>query len=389
MEIRDFIYHTGTGFSVDPLPQLDSPQTVVFIFGSPEFIESPFPLNALRDSYPSSLLVGCSTSGEILGKDIYDHCLVVSVMKLEKGRAKLAYAPISFSGDSQQAGEKLAMELKAPDLKGVFILSDGLKVNGTELAMGINSQLPPEVKVSGGLAGDGSRFQKTWVLKNGIPVSGTVSALGLYGDALRIGHGSRGGWDIFGPERRVTRSNGNILYELDGKPALALYKEYLGERAAELPSSALLFPLSLRTDNDSLKSLVRTVLGVDEAAQSMTFAGDIPQGHKAQLMRANFERLISGAAESAAMTSQGWSAVGPNAGENLPMLAIAISCVGRRLVLGQRAEDEAEAALNSLPPGTRQIGFYSYGELSPTAPDASCELHNQTMTYTTILELDG
>jgi hypothetical protein len=360
MEICDFTYQASAGFSVDPLPQLDSPNTVVFIFGSPEFIESRVPLNALRDGYPSSLLVGCSTAGEILGKDIYDECLVISVMKLGKGRAKLAYAPIASPGDSRQAGAKLAMELKAPDLKGVFILSDGLQVNGTELALGINSHLPPAVKVSGGLAGDGSRFQKTWVLKNGIPISGTVSALGLYGNSLRIGHGSRGGWDIFGPERLVTRSHGNILYELDGKPALALYKEYLGERAAELPSSALLFPLSLRADNGSLKSLVRTVLGVDEAAQSMT-----------------------------AMTSAGWPGVEPNAAENLPMLAIAISCVGRRLVLGQRAEDEAEAALNSLPPGTRQIGFYSYGELSPTAPDASCELHNQTMTYTTILESDG
>ena len=71
-------------------------------------------------------------------------------------------------------------------------------------------------------------------------------AVGLYGEHVKLGHGSKGGWDTFGPERIVTKSDGNVLYELDDKPALALYKEYLGDRAAGLPGSALLFPLALR-----------------------------------------------------------------------------------------------------------------------------------------------
>lgn len=386
VKIKDFSYQPETGFSIDPLPPLDSPGTVVFVFGSPEYIDAPAPLEALRRAYPASLLIGCSTSGEILGQDIHDHSLVVSVVKLESSRAKLVYASIASAEESGQAGERLAKDLLAPDLRGVFVLSDGLKVNGTELAEGINKSLPAGVRVSGGLAGDGSRFEKTWILQDGRPVSGVVAALGLYGDALQIGHGSRGGWDIFGPERKVTRSKGNVLYELDGKPALALYKEYLGHRAAELPSSALLFPLSLRADAHSPKSVVRTILGISEADQSMTFASDIPQGYLAQLMRANFDRLINGAAESAVMSSDGWTAVGAGQDEASPLLAIAISCVGRRLVLGLRAEEETEASLNSFPAATRQIGFYSYGELSPTSPSASCELHNQTMTFTTLRE---
>jgi hypothetical protein len=204
-----------------------------------------------------------------------------------------------------------------------------------------------------------------------------VTAVGLYGPRVRVGHGSQGGWDIFGPERRVTRSSGNVLFELDGRPALQLYKQYLGDRAAGLPATALLFPLALREGPDDAKVLVRTVLSVDEASQSMTFAGNVPQGHRAQLMRANFERLIDGASR-AAEDALAEGATGD-------VLSIAISCVGRRLILGQRTEEEIEAALRKLPARTRQVGFYSYGEISPYA-SGHCDLHNQTMTLTTISE---
>jgi hypothetical protein len=240
------------------------------------------------------------------------------------------------------------------------------------------SLLPRGVTVTGGLAGDGDRFQSTWTVCDSKPIARSICAVGLYGDKIRIGHGSKGGWDLFGPERRVTRSRGNVLFEIDRRPALALYKEYLGERAAGLPATGLLFPLALRRDSNDQHQLVRTILAVDEKDQSMTFAGDVPEGSLVQLMRANFDRLIEGASLAAAM-----------AGEDTPepndVLAIAISCVGRRLVLGERAEEEVEAVLGSLPKGARQVGFYSYGEISPIV-GGNCDLHNQTMTLTTIRE---
>jgi len=237
---------------------------------------------------------------------------------------------------------------------------------------------PESVVVTGGLAGDGDRFQRTWVIKDGEPQSGFVTAVGLYGEAVKIGHGSKGGWDVFGPERLVTRSEGNIVYELDGKSALQLYKEYLGDRASGLPSAGLHFPLALRSDQSGQKYLVRTVLAIDEAQQSLTFAGDIPQGSWVQLMRANIDRLVTGASEAAMLTETSQS-------EGEAVFALAISCVGRRLVLGERTEEEIETTLDVLPPGTQQIGFYSYGEISPYS-NGKCDLHNQTMTLTTIRE---
>jgi hypothetical protein len=263
-------------------------------------------------------------------------------------------------------------------LKGILVFSDGLRVNGSELVRGLNSEVSTSVVVTGGLAGDGDRFRRTWVLQDRWPQTGFVTAVGFYGDRIRIGHGTKGGWDRFGPERRVTRSKKNILFELDDRPALQLYKDYLGDRASGLPATGLLFPLALRTNNTDTKSLVRTILAVNEPEQSLTFAGDIPEGSLAQLMKANFDRLIQGASEAASFTKL-------SAGGCACTLAIAISCVGRRLVLGSRTEEEIEATLDVLPKGTQQIGFYSYGEILPYMA-GTCDLHNQTMTLTTLSE---
>ena len=233
--------------------------------------------------------------------------------------------------------------------------------------------------MTGGLAGDGERFEETLVFVGGEPRVGLIAAIGLYGDRLRVGFGSLGGWDPFGPDRLITRSEGNVLFELDGKSALGLYKTYLGEYARDLPASALLFPLALRREGESQSPVVRTILSIDDEAESMTFAGDMPQGEYARLMKANFERLIDGATLAAKTSVE-------TLGAETPELALLISCVGRRMVLKQRTEEEVETVREVL--GTRAVlaGFYSYGEISPFAPSARCELHNQTMTITTLSE---
>ena len=236
----------------------------------------------------------------------------------------------------------------------------------------------------GGLAGDGERFAQTWVLVDGRPARGMAAVVGLYGDALRIGTGFGGGWSAFGPPRRITRAQGQVLYEIDGLPALALYKQYLGEFARGLPGSALRFPLQVRAAQPGAEALVRTVLGVDEAAQSMTFAGDIPQGGTAVLMRANHAGLVDAAAHAAEVAAQ--QAGRGRAGE--PALVLAVSCVGRRMILGQHTDEELEAVAQSLPACCAHTGFYSYGEIAP-AGGAVSRLHNQTIGVTVLREEQG
>lgn len=383
MQRTTLSFTTSTGWS-QPFPsELDSEHTLLIVFGASHFYEQTPVFAELRNAFPQAHVLGCSTSGEIYNSTVNDDSLVVGIVRFERSHIMSTHTGISDASQSYTAGQALAAQLQAPDLRAVFVLSDGIHVNGSELVRGITANLAAHVIVTGGLAGDGVNFQRTWVLYNGMPHSDMISAVGFYGEHIQIGHGSKGGWDVLGHERVVTRSQNNILYELDGKSALQLYKDYLGDMAAGLPSTGLFFPLSLYSGTEGEEPLIRTILAVDEATQSLTFAGDIPQGAHVQLMRANFDRLIDGA-EGAAILARGQSH------SHLPSLCIAISCVGRRLVLRDRSEEEVESTLAVLGEETQQIGFYSYGEISPSSssvsPNASCELHNQTMTLTTITE---
>ena len=279
-----------------PLPaELDSAETLVVAFGAPSYVDNASAFADLVAAFPASHLIGCSTAGEIQGSAIRDGSLSVAVARFERTRLSHAVVPIT-DATSFAAGAQLGQSLLADDLRAVLVLSSGHGVNGTQLAAGLESVVGG-VPVSGGLAADGTRFQNTWVLDGGRPRAGVACAVGFYGSAVRIGHGSKGGWDKFGPERRITRARGNVLLELDGRPALELYKTYLGELASGLPATALLYPLAIRTSHAS-EQLVRTVLAHSEAEQSLTFAGDMPEGAYAQLMRANFNRLVEAASSA-------------------------------------------------------------------------------------------
>jgi hypothetical protein len=271
----------------------------------------------------------------------------------------------------------LARKLDKGSLVHVFVLSRGLNVNGSELVAGLASQLPSYVTITGGLAGDDARFQETLIVWEGKLETESIVVLGFYSQRLRVGCGSFGGWDAFGPQLLVTRSEGNVLYELNGRSALSIYKNYLGEQAQGLPATGLLFPLCLLTP-DSPNPVVRTILSVNEEEESITFAGDIPEGMSTRLMRASFDRLIGGAM-SAAKTSS-WTL------RTVPELAILISCVGRKLLLKQRIDEEVKGVRAVMGDQTVLTGFYSYGEISPFIPGAMCKLHNQTMTITTFSE---
>jgi len=379
MRVETFSFDPRRGWSAGAFPKLDSPSTLVTVFGARSYAGDHAAVDDLLAAYPEARIIGCSTAGEILGTSILDGSLTVGLARFDNTELRTAVAAVPEMSASRAAGEEIARMLTAPDLRGLLVISDGVSVNGSDLLRGINSVVPPSVVVTGGLAGDGANFKETWVIADRALSARNVAAVGFYGERVKIGHGSKGGWDIFGPERLVSRSAGNVLFELDGRPALALYKQYLGERAAGLPSTALLFPLCLRDPADPDKVLVRTILSIDEATQSMTFAGDIPQGCRVQLMRANFDRLIDGASEAARLTTA-------RAADGGHSLAIAVSCVGRRLVLGERAEEEIEAAHEALPAGAALVGFYSYGEISPYAT-GRCDLHNQTMTITDLAEV--
>ncbi len=328
-------------------------------------------------TFKDSIVLGCTTAGEIMQKHATEKSFSITSIKFSKTKVKKFTYALQSTKDSYNAGQMLARLLLDDSLSHVLILSDGLNVNGTRLTEGFNSILPSKVNVSGGLAGDGGRFEKTMVVdQNNQFIDNCISVIGFYGHDLKTSSGSYGGWDSFGIDRFVTRSVDNVVFEIDGQPALDLYKSYLGEMSNQLPSSAMFFPLEMRVDEHT-DVLVRTILGINEKDKSLTFAGNIPEGASVRLMKANVNRVIDGAEKAAKIANQA---------KFDAELAIMVSCVGRKLVLKQLVEDEIEAVANQFGERTSFCGFYSYGEILKSHNSENCELHNQTMTITLLSE---
>jgi hypothetical protein len=375
MKLEQRIWSAETGWRVLHNEGPIKPSLVMF-FAAPGTCDDGRRFAELKAAYPSIPVVGCTTGGEIAADaEVYDDSIVATAIEFERTAVAVAEVALGVGESSLDAGKRLAAALPAHGLNGIFVLSDGTRVNGSELVAGLQHVLGPDIALTGGLAGDGARFVSTQVGLNANPAPGRLAAVGFYGDSIRFGYGTMGGWEPIGPERLITRSEGNVLFDLDGQPALELYKTYLGPEAANLPASALLCPLRIYPPGQPEASLVRTILAIDPERHAMTFAGDVPEGYVAQVTIGHFDKLVAGAgraAERAAMADA--------------KLAILVSCIGRKLLMGQQIADEVDAVAEALGPDCRLTGFYSYGEIAPLENSPLCDLHNQTMTITTIAE---
>lgn len=374
MKTEQLVWNDQESLDLSSVSIIDTPNTLLMIYGLlNEHISA-----LLKQHFPQSHMIGCSTSGEISNDGVMDNSLIITFVQFEKTSIrKSARHLIDFQGSCKALGSSLASDLLSEDLRHIFVLSDGLQVDGTYLVDGFKSVLPDHIKVTGGLAGDCVNFAETQVYTENTRGSGLVAAIGLYGNDLEISYGSRGGWCSFGMERKVTRSEGNVLFELDNQNALEVYHSYLGDLTKELPSSGLRFPLEI-SDPEKDTKLVRTLLATDGSNGSITFAGHIPTGVSAKLMRTNVDSLIDGAQDAAKLC---WDFV-----QDSPQIAILISCVGRKLLLKQLADDEVDAVREELGQQTMLCGFYSYGEIAPLDNQHNSELHNQTMTITAFSE---
>ncbi len=375
MKIEQRIWQPGRNWRVLGAAAPIAPSLVLF-FAAPGTLDDGARFAELKRAYPGATLLGCSTGGEIAGEDVHDGSVIATAIEFAGTELRQARARVSECESAFDIGTHLAAQFAADGLRGTSsFLSDGTTVNGTELVAGMQHVLGRDIGLTGGLAGDGANFRTTRVGLDANPEPGNVVAVGFYGKRLRIASGSVGGWDAVGPQRVVTRAEGNTLFDLDGVPALDLYKQYLGAEAANLPASALLFPLRIHPPGDADAALVRTVVGIDEERKAMIFAGTIPERHVAQVMLGNFDNLIAGAGRAAQ------KAAIPGA-----KLAILVSCIGRKAPAGQRTADEVEAVAEVLGKGCCTTGFYSYGEIAPMEAAAYSDLHNQTMTITTFAE---
>ncbi|CAN5674872.1 FIST N-terminal domain-containing protein [soil metagenome] len=353
---------------------------LVLVFGCMEHFTDPTLVQALAEHFPHSQRVGCTTAGGISEDGVVDHATVVTALHFDSATFSVAAAQLEGMASSFDAGADLAKQLLSPELKAVLVLGQGGNINGSALIEGMVSELGESMPVTGGLAADDGAFLKTYTLSNEGVSTSNIVAVGFQGDNLLFSHGSFGGWQPFGPTRKVTRCVGNILYELDGAPALDVYKRYLGEYAKDLPGSGLLFPFEMLSDMRESLGQIRTILGVNELDGSLILAGVINPDGYLRLMHAQTNDLVDGAEIAANASLEGIVA---GRGQALGLL---VSCVGRKLVMGGRVDEEVEAVQDILGAHTVLSGFYSNGEICPGYQLKACSLHNQTMTITYLAE---
>ncbi len=377
MDIRQATLTEPDINKLEPLAEIQP--NLVLVFGSPRLLTHPALVDSLAVVFPQARRIGATTAGEISSQGVEEESLVITAIRFDQIATRIAATELTDMHDSRSAGKQLAAQLADPDLRAVILLSQGVGVNGSELIDGVVSTLGREIPLTGGLAGDYGAFSQTWTLLDDTVSDRMMLAIGFYGDSVGFSHGSFGGWQSFGPARRATRAMGNVLFELDGEPALDIYKRYLGDYASELPASGLLFPFALLSDDRQESGLIRTLLGVNEEEGSLVLAGDVPQDGYLRLMHASTESLVDGA-EAAAQAADRMFRSGKSA------LALLVSCVGRKLVMGDRVDEEVEAVGAVFGQGCVLTGFYSNGEISPFLETTECKLHNQTMTITYLAE---
>ncbi|CAM4366802.1 FIST signal transduction protein [Zobellia nedashkovskayae] len=352
-------------------------EPLVLVFGNRYLLEDDTLFNEVKELFPSGHIVLGSTAGEIIDDTVLQDGVSLTAIEFEKCHFSVKRKNVSEIDNELLLGQSLLNEFSKEGLKHIFLVSEGSSINGSALIEGFEGVRINNIGLSGGLCGDDDRFERTLASYNESAKEGEVIAIGFYGESLEITSANYGGWTPFGPQRIITKSKNNILYELDGQPALDLYKKYLGEKAKELPTSALLYPLSVRV-NENDEPLVRTILTIDDASNTMTLAGDVPEGARVQLMMSTVDDIVDGASIAAQYAMNGRT--------NKPELAILISCVGRKLVMDQRTEEEVEEVISVIGTGAAVTGFYSYGEMAPFAGKDACRLHNQTMTLTLFSE---
>ncbi|SDX04197.1 FIST signal transduction protein [Flavobacterium degerlachei] len=351
---------------------------LVLVFGNRILLENEEVIKNIRQEFPYEHIVFGSTAGEILCCNVNDNSISVTAIELEKSSFVVERENVlDYDKNAKKLGEALYNKIPKENLKHLFVLSEGSFVNGSSLINGLENEIDSAVSITGGICGDDARFEKTLASYKENPKEGEVILIGFYGETLEVSFASFGGWIPFGPERVITKSEANILYEIDGQPALDLYKKYLGDKAQELPQASLLYPLNV-TPEGKEEPVVRTILKINDENHSMTLAGDVPMNSKVQLMMASVDGIAEGAQIAAeyAMKNR----------KNAPEVAILVSCIGRKLVMNQRVEEEIEEVRECIGEKVPMTGFYSYGEMAPFNGSTSCELHNQTMTLTLISE---
>lgn len=340
----------------------DKPSFVI-AFASVSFDQEEL-VRGIREATEHAPLIGCSDAGEITNDGPHEKSVAVMAIRSDT----LAFTSGlggEVRADAREAGRTVAKEIKAkaPDsLRALVMFPDVLTGNGAEIVRGVLDILGSHFPVVGGAPGDDFLFEKTYEYRDDTIATGTVAAFGISG-SFSMGIGVRHGWIPIGVPMKVTKSEGAVVHELDGRPAIAIYEDYFGQKADELKKEplarmAITYPLGIKLP-DMEEYLIRDPITVD-ANGSITCAAEIPEGAEIRLMIGSKEKAIEAAEEAATKLMNDFERVGSK-----PKLMLMFNCIAREKLFGQKAKDEIEAVMAIVGRDVPLLGFYTYGEQAP------------------------
>lgn len=357
-------YVAGTNACQEAFEKLGTDKAdLAIVFSSVKYDQEKM-LAGVRSIIKDTLIVGASTAGEITSDGALGRqSVAIMLFTSDTIRFYTGIGP-DLTTDARAAGKAAADSVKqqaGDSLKLVIMFPDILAGNGADIVRGVADSLGSHFPIVGGASGDDFRFEKTYQYFNGEVKSRSVVCLGLAGD-FKFAIGVKHGWIPIGNPYTVTKSEGSVLHELDGKPAVSIYEEYFGEEEAKqlrsdtLAKLAVTYPLGMNIPGSD-EMLIRDPLTVD-ANGSITCAAEVPEGSHIQLMIGNREEAVQ-AAKYAADSARA------QLGGAKPQAIIIFNCVARRKLFGESASDEIHAMHETLGADVPLIGFYTYGEQAP------------------------
>jgi diguanylate cyclase (GGDEF)-like protein/PAS domain S-box-containing protein len=318
-------------------------------------------LSELVELLPDAIIIGSTTDGEIAHGESSRNGTVISFVEFEK--ATLKYA-VDISSDSFQRGERLAKKLKTDNSKLFILLSEGLHTNGENFLKGIES-IAPDIKIAGGMAADYANFQKTLVFTKDFILANGAVGVSINSDELEIFNDYNFSWQKIGKKLKITKSEGNIVYEIDGRSAVDTYKHYLGEKVAyKIPSICIEFPLLIEENNTLM---ARSVIAASGDG-SLTFSANMPEGSEVYFGYGNPEEILKHT-----------NVIPSKLKKFEPEIIFVYSCMARLHFVGPMINQELKPLADIAP----MSGFFTYGEFFSNEHN---RFLNQTMTVLAMRE---
>ena len=377
-------FEAGNEAALAAVAKLSVKPDMLWVFGAISYDQQEL-LDGIAAAVPGVPVVGCSTDGEISSQGLSINSVVVMALASDTIRFHSAFVE-HLSNDSYGAGAQIGKAFQGIGSRYIQVFSDGLSGNADLIIQGIKAHMGDDVKIAGGTAGDGGEFKRTFQYHGNRILTNSIVAIAFQG-RFGLGTGTACGWFPVGIAKKVTRAVGNVVYELDGQPALQAYERFLGKHAERLPAVGVEYPLGLLGSDSEAEEkgyfLCRATMGVDRQAGAIIFAGDVPEGSLVKMTIGNDGDIIRAAKNAARSAMEKLRKSDPAL---KPQAIFLYSCMARKIVLGTRTDEEILAVKEAIGMDVPVIGFYTYGEYAPIGECEHSCFHNETATLTVIGE---